>query len=94
MLLKTGQNASSIGSYRPISLTPSVARLFERLVLARLDKHLKSNHIIVANQSGIRKHRQTKDNLNYLIQICQEGFNDDKKTLAIFFDVAPAFDKV
>jgi hypothetical protein len=94
MLLKSGQDPNTISSYRPISMTPSIARLFERLVLLRLQKHLKSNHILITNQSGFREHRQTKDNLFYLIQKSQEGFNDDKKTLAIFFDVAAAFDKL
>jgi hypothetical protein len=30
----------------------------------------------------------------YLTQKAQEGFNEEKKTLAVFFDVAAAFDKV
>jgi hypothetical protein len=94
MLLKSGQDPSCLSSYRPISMTPCIARLFERLVLLRLQRHLKSNHILISNQSGFRERRQTKDNLFYLIQKSQEGFNDDKKTLAIFFDVAAAFDKV
>jgi len=94
MLLKPGQEANNIGSYRPISMTPCVARLFERMILHRLQKHLKENNIIIMNQSGFRAHRQTKDNILYLIQKCQEGFNQEKKTLAIFFDIAAAFDKV
>jgi hypothetical protein len=94
MLLKPGQSATQIGSYRPISMTPCIARLFERLLLARLQKHLKDNKIIINNQSGFRKARQTKDNILVLIQRAQEGFNKEEKTLAIFFDVAAAFDKV
>ena len=46
------------------------------------------------NQSGFRKHRQTRDNLLYLIQSAQEGFNKDEKSVTVFFDVAAAFDKV
>ncbi len=94
MLLKPGQSATQIGSYRPISMTPCIARLFERLLLARLQKHLKDNKIIINNQSGFRKARQTKDNILVLIQRAQEGFNKEEKTLAVFFDVAAAFDKV
>ena len=94
MLVKSGQDGKNVSSFRPISMTPCIARLFERLILSRLHKHMKSNNILIKNQSGFRKGRQTKDNLLYLIQKAQEGFNDDKKTLAIFFDVAAAFDKV
>ena len=31
------------------------------------------------NQSGFSAQRQTKDNILYLIQKCQEGFNREKK---------------
>jgi exonuclease III len=94
MLLKPGQDTSLLNSYRPISMTPCIARLYERLVLARLQKHLKDNKILIMNQSGFRKERQTKDNILVLIQRAQEGFNRDEKSLAVFFDVAAAFDKV
>ena len=94
MILKTGQDKGNAGSYRPISMTPCLARLFERLVLQRLEVFLKTNNIIINNQSGFRKNRQTKDNLLYTIQNAQEGFNCEEKTLTIFFDVAAAFDKV
>jgi exonuclease III len=94
MLLKSGQSSTAPGSYRPISSTPCLARLFERLVLSRLQTHLDKNNLIVTNQSGFRKDRQTRDNLLYLIQTAQQGFNCEKKTLAVFFDIAGAFDKV
>ena len=94
MLVKSGQDCKNVTSFRPISMTPCIARLFERLILSRLHKHMKHNNILVKNQSGFRKNRQTKDNLMYLTQKAQEGFNEEKKTLAVFFDVAAAFDKV
>jgi hypothetical protein len=94
MLLKPGQDSSNLAGYRPISMTPCLARLFERLIKSRLQEHLKRNNIIIKNQSGFRQRRQTKDNLLYVVQSAQEGFNKGEKTLAIFFDVAAAFDKV
>jgi hypothetical protein len=94
MLLKNGLNGTSPGTYRPISSTLCIARLFERMVLARLQAHMDKNNLIITNQSGFRKSRQTRDNLLYLIQTAQQGFNEDKKTLAVFFDIAGAFDKV
>ena len=94
MILKSGQESDSLNSYRPISTTPYLARLFERMVLHRLNIHLKTNNIIIANQSGFRRNRQTQDNLLYIIQNSQEAFNCDEKAHTIFFDVAAAFDKV
>ena len=75
-------------------MTPCLARLFERLILQRLSIHLKTNNLIIINQSGFRKARQTKDNLLFVIQNAQEAFNSDEKALRVFFDVAAAFDKV
>jgi hypothetical protein len=57
MLLKSGQDGKNVTSFRPISMTPCIARLFERLVLSRLQKHLKSNNILIKNQSGFRRRR-------------------------------------
>ena len=94
MLLKSGQSSNELNSYRPISMTPCLARLFERLVLSRLQNFLDLNKIIIPNQSGFRKARQTKDNLLTVIQNAQEGFNLGEKTTVIFFDIAAAFDKV
>jgi hypothetical protein len=94
MLLKPNQDDTNINSYRPISMTSCLARLFERMVLARLQQHLKTNKILITNQSGFRKARQTRDNLFALIQGPHEGFNDGEKTITVFFDIAAAFDKV
>ena len=94
MLLKPGQDASIVNSYRPIRMTSCIARLFERMVLSRLQQFLKNNNLIIKNQSGFRKSRQTRDNLFHLIQKSQESFNKEEKILAIFFDVAADFDKV
>ena len=75
-------------------MTPCLARLFERMVLSRLQKHLNDNSIIILNQSGFRKARQTKDNILHLVQTAQQGFNEDENTLGVFFDIAAAFEKV
>ena len=55
---------------------------------------MTQNNIIIAAQSGFRNYRQTKDNIIFLSQKVQESFIEKKKTLAIFFDIESAFDKV
>jgi hypothetical protein len=61
-------------SYRPISMTSCIARLCEKTILTRIKNFLKTNKIIIKQQSGFRQHRQTKDNLIFLIQKIQESF--------------------
>lgn len=95
------EDKSNIQNYRPISITPCVMRLFERLLLARLKKHLDDNNILIKNQSGFRNGRSTKDNITFLTQKIFEAFNKKKgkhklkrKVYATFYDIKGAFDSV
>jgi hypothetical protein len=94
MISKKSDDPTNIKNFRPISITLCIARLFERILLGRLQSHLKRNNIIIEQQSGFRRHRQTKDNLLALIQKSLEATSMGKKVNAIFFDIASAFDKV
>ena len=90
MLSKKNTDNSDPKNYRPISIT----RLFERIILARLKEFLKENNIIITPQSGFRAYRQTKDNLLFISQKIQQGFNRNQKSVLILFDIASAFIKV
>jgi hypothetical protein len=94
MLTKKSNDASNINNYRPISITLCIARLFERVILGRLQRHLERNNVIIQQQSGFRHNRQTKDNLIALIQKSLEATSQGNKVISIFFDIASAFDKV
>jgi exonuclease III len=94
MILKPNQDSKSASSYRPISITPCLARLFEKILLDRVQKHLQQKKILIDQQSGFRRARQTRDNIFLLTQKARQGFNEKKQTLAIFFDITAAFDKV
>jgi hypothetical protein len=94
MIPKKQHNSSNPKDYRPISLTSCIAKLAERLMLKKIKNFMDKNHIIIKQQSGFRKQRQTKDNIFYLTQKAIESINRGKKMCTIFFDIASAFDKV
>ena len=94
MIPKKNIDLENPKSYRPISMTSCVAKLCEKLILSRIKKFLKENKVIIKQQSGFREHRQTKDNLVFLLQKIQESFARKKKVLGFFFDISQAFDKV
>jgi hypothetical protein len=94
MLPKCSAGLTDPSKYRPISITACIARLFERLLLVRLQKHLNTNNIIINQQSGFRKNRSTKDNLIFLSQKIGECLRKKWNMLNIYFDIAGAFDKV
>ena len=94
MIPKKANDKSDYNNYRPISKTPCLAKLFERLIAVRLNDFLKKNNILIKYQSGFRQNRSTRDNIFHLTQKVSESFNRSKKVCAIFFDIAAAFDKV
>ena len=79
MIIKKGTDSKKTKSYRPISIITCIARLFERLILARLKINLIQNNILIAAQSYFRTFRKTKDNIVFLSQKVQESFIEKKK---------------
>ena len=59
---------NNINNFRPISITPVLMRLFEKVILFRIQDFNETNNIIVKEQSGFRRKRGTKDNLIFLSQ--------------------------
>ena len=94
MIQKKSNDLKNIKNYRPISITECFARLFERILLRRLQTHLREKNIIIKMQSGFRNSRQTKDNILFLSQKVKEQINKSGEMLSLFFDIASAFDKV
>ena len=68
MILKKNNELDNPKSYRPISQTSCIAKLCEKRILSRIQDLLKKCKIIIKQQSGFRNHRQTKDNLAFILQ--------------------------
>ena len=93
MLLKNNDEPRNHMNYRPISITPCLARLFEKIILRRLIKFLSKNKILINQQSGFRKGRQTLDKLVFLTQKATEAISEKKKLMCITFDIESALIK-
>ena len=72
---KMGKPLDSPASFRPISLTFCVSKLFERIILSCLLFFLESNSILSPRQAGFRPGRSTPDQILYLSQSILDGFN-------------------
>ena len=61
-------NKQAIKNYRPISLLPIFAKVFERIVFHRLYNHFVSNNLITKNQSGFRPNDSVTNQLISLVE--------------------------
>jgi hypothetical protein len=94
MIIKKDADNSLIKSYRPISILSVIGKLCEKILIKRFVQYLESKNIMVAHQSGFRKHRNTSDNITVLTQSVKNAFSNGQHLVSIFFDIASAFDKV
>ena len=89
-------NKQFIANYRPISLLPIFAKIFEKLIYNSLFEYFHTNNFLSANQSGFR----TGDSCVFqLISITHELYkafdaNPSLETRGVFLDISKAFDKV
>ncbi|CAF0984753.1 unnamed protein product [Brachionus calyciflorus] len=76
MIPKKSSASTNPKDFRPISVTGCLAKLAGNLIQRRLVKFMEENNLLIMQQSGFHKKRQTKDNL---IQKSTEQFNRKKK---------------
>ena len=89
-----GESKTECSNYRPISVIPVVAKVFEKLVSGQFMEYLESNHLLSESQAGFRKRSSTVTSL--LSNTNQWYINMDKGLVngIIFLDLKKAFDCV
>ena len=96
-LLKEGKDPKETVSYRPISLTSCLGKIFEKIVADRLMCIMEQRNLINENQAGFRQNRATTDQVLKLIQSASDQLHSKKEeplTMCTFFDYEKAYDKV
>ena len=91
-LLKSGKDASSASSYRPIALTSCLSKTFERIINKRLMYYSEKRNSLNKNQCGFRSYRSTVDHLVRLETTIREAFVNRQHCLSVFFDLEKAYD--
>ena len=64
-----------IGNYRPTSLLPLCGKIFEKIIINILYKHLTPHHLITKNQSGFRPGDSTTNQLIDLVDEIHQAFD-------------------
>ena len=83
-------------NYRPITLSPIFAKVFERLLFNSLLSHFHNNNRFTKCQSGFMPSNSCMSQLLSIIHEIQSSFDYKPPTdvRVIFLDISKAFDKV
>jgi hypothetical protein len=81
-------------NYRPISLLTSSSKIFEKIVLSRLNQHIHDHNIIVSEQFGFRRQSSTAKASYVLINEILEALNRQKAVGGVFCNLKKAFESV
>ena len=85
-----------VTNYRPISLLPIFAKMFEKIVFKNLYNYLIDNNLISKYQSGFRPGDSCTNQLIALVNDIHVAFNDENclEIRSVYLDMSKAFDKV
>ncbi|UYV62896.1 hypothetical protein LAZ67_2002298 [Cordylochernes scorpioides] len=87
-------SAKSPEDLRPISLLPTIGKIYERIILRRLQRYLDNSNFIIPQQFGFRRGHSTTHQLIAVMDYIQIRRSHKEVVGAVFLDFAKAFDKV
>ena len=89
-----GPPSSSVSNYRPISITPVLSKVFEKLLSSRLGRFFEHYGLLPQTQFAYRKGLGTCDALLTVSQIAQRALDSGSETRIVQLDFSAAFDRV
>ena len=92
-LFKEGDK-TKINNYRPISVLPTLSKIFEKVAHKQLYQFLEINSILDQHQYGFRTKRSTTQAIINLTQYLYKNLDSNKIIFSIFLDFRKAFDSV
>ena len=89
-----GSPSASVSDYRPISITPVLSKIFEKLVAVRLSRFLERIGVLPPSQFAYRKGLGTRDALLCISHVLQEALETGCEGRLVQLDFSAAFDRV
>lgn len=84
----------NIKNYRPISLLPSLSKVFERVIYNRLMGFLSRHKIFTQHQYGFLPSKSTQLAIFTVVSYITEGLDRGENVAGLFFDLSKAFDTI
>ena len=91
---KKGKPRAELGSYRPISLTSHLGKVYERIIKSRLEHFCDKQNVLPVSQAGFRKGRSVTDHLVTYSSHIRKALSRRRVLLSCFFDIKRAYDTV
>ena len=93
-LSKCGSGSSCPSDYHPITITPVLSKVFERLLAKRLNAFAEKNNLFPSLQFGFRKGLGTCDALLTITNVVQKALDSGCEVRMVGLDFSAAFDRV
>ena len=90
-IFKKGDSSLLI-NYRPISLLPTISKIFERIIHNQMYEHFNNNNLLAAQQYGFRKIHSTEYAAVKLIDHVSKQMEAGNIHCTLFIDLSKAFD--
>ncbi|CAI6366776.1 unnamed protein product [Macrosiphum euphorbiae] len=94
LIPKPNKPPDKVTSYRPISLLPTLSKVFEKILLKRLIPLAILANIIPDTQFGFRPNHSTIHQLHRVVDTISSSLEKKHYCAAVFLDVAQVFDRV
>ena len=94
LFIKKKNDEQSLKNYRPVSLLPICAKIFERLLYTNMFSFLIENDLISQNKSGFKPGDSCINQLLSSTHEIYKSFDGGWEVRGIFLDISKAFDKV
>ena len=92
-LFKSG-NRNLMSDYRPISILPTLSKIFEKLTHVRIYQFLDENQVLYNYQFGFRKAHSTIHAVQTAIHSVTKALDTSYQCMGIFIDFSKAFDTI
>lgn len=90
-VFKKGENFL-LDNYRPISLLPSMSKIFERIIYDQIFEYFTDNGLFASNQYGFRRAHSTELAASEILDRVINSLDVGKLSVAIYLDLSKAFD--
>ena len=90
-LFKKG-DVSLLSNHRPISLLPTISKIFERILYNQLCEYFNSNNLLAEQQYGFRTNHSTEYAAVKLVDTISKEMESGSTPTALYIDLSKAFD--